>query len=379
MKLDDIAQAAHVFGRGTVLFDDDLCVNVRGRKVICRSCAEACSPAVISVDIDGVSLRDEDCTDCGACVTACPVGAAEMAVFSPARFVEAAAGEETVHIHCSSSRDGGGGIVVPCMVLLDAELLAATRARSIVVHGLSRCDDCSRQAKPSLEAVTRLLARWFGAEAPEVRAAQPGEAAQGKRELQDQPKASRRSFLRFSGLQAATAAAMSVAWLAPIDPPQPPSELGIAASPLRQRPAVRRALLADVADSLPWQPEAPLPWNRRVFTEACNACLTCVPRCPTGALDHRHADGAREVLHHPGLCTSCGLCGSVCPQDAVRARPVRAVAELAERDAVLVRREVAVCAGCSQEFMAGDGVNGRCRQCGNERALDEDWLAMLEG
>ena len=53
---------------------------------------------------------------------------------------------------------------------------------------------------------------------------------------------------------------------------------------------------------------------RYEITEACTGCLLCLKPCPTRAIS-----GAKEQRHviDQQLCTRCGICRSVCNQDAV--------------------------------------------------------------
>jgi ferredoxin len=48
--------------------------------------------------------------------------------------------------------------------------------------------------------------------------------------------------------------------------------------------------------------------------ETCIGCTACVKACPVNAIQ-----GQRGEMHaiHPDICVDCGLCGYVCPPEAI--------------------------------------------------------------
>ena len=75
----------------------------------------------------------------------------------------------------------------------------------------------------------------------------------------------------------------------------------------------------------------------------CNGCTACASQCPTAAIA-----GARDGLHviDPRLCIECGVCGLICPVEAVLdaqgARAVRLPRSQRPRPVV----ELEACNGC---------------------------------
>lgn len=51
-----------------------------------------------------------------------------------------------------------------------------------------------------------------------------------------------------------------------------------------------------------------------IYVEKCNRCMLCVEECPLRAISE--VDG--EVSIDPDLCTECGYCADICPEDAIR-------------------------------------------------------------
>ncbi|GEM_PF-501894 len=53
--------------------------------------------------------------------------------------------------------------------------------------------------------------------------------------------------------------------------------------------------------------------------ELCTQCLACINECRTGALDAREDE--MSLLFTPVRCVSCGICTSVCPENALTSLP----------------------------------------------------------
>ncbi|WP_291718869.1 4Fe-4S dicluster domain-containing protein [Magnetospirillum sp. 64-120] len=380
MKIDNLDRAIEVLGHVDVLADEQLCVNSRARSLYCRSCESACAAAAITLDADGVEVDERLCTGCGACVPSCPAGVFRLAVFDPQRFLDAAAQSAVAHVHCSESQDGGGGVVIPCHMVLDGRLAAAAMSlgvREMVLHGRLECRDCRRgDANPSVQRARADLDRWFGDAAMVLRPALAGERA-GREEpvhREDQIKASRRNFLRLAGARAAA----SAAWLVPLAEPQSAVPMPGISVPgaFKHQPVAYQAVLAGHVADLPWRDDVVLPWVGRSFAPSCSVCAVCAERCPTGALSRVTRENLSGIGFTAALCTNCGLCAIVCPEKSVRAQPARSADAVTAPGRMLALHQIGACVRCGQDYAAIDGADV-CPHCAKEAGMDEDWLEML--
>ncbi len=380
---DSLGAAIDMLQGRDLIEEDALCLNVRGRGEHCHQCTTVCPNDALTVSVDAIEVDREACTACGACVPACPAGALRLRGFSPERFLAILEGEAEVHLHCTESRGSGGGVVIPCFKVLDVRLLAAAQAtgvEAIHLHGLEHCAGCARGG--ALGHVARLclqLEEWF---TPPTLALRPAtDPAAGKRRLReraDQPRLSRRSFLRFAGAQVAES--MARTWQVAIDNEEDDIDLPFFQDDVEsvRQPHPYQRLLAEHVPRLPWRDTLPLPWKIRSLGEYCIACLACGQRCPTGALLADEKAKALSISFEPALCTDCGLCEALCPVDAVQTRPAREVTEVSESRSVIMMRRQVNCDRCGTPFLPEAGQT-TCPICINEQELDEEWLSMLGG
>jgi len=255
--------------------DEALCLNLRGRSLSCNACADVCTPHALELSEDAVKLDADICTGCGACLPSCPAGAFRLSSFSPRRFVQALEGKAEVHVHCAASTGTGGGVVIPCHLVLDARLIAAAFAagtKAFHIHGLAECERCDKgNAIAHVTDGQARLERWFGTErAPrlvkELSRSERGEAERGD---QDRPHMGRRRFLRVAGLRAVASASQ---WLVPVeeDDEREAQESFYHGDLEFQRPAVYQALLAEHVAELPWV-AGQVPWRSPSLDEKFRA------------------------------------------------------------------------------------------------------------
>lgn len=372
-------QVSGMFRASYLLDDPDMCVNKRARSVICRACEKACQAKAIKAAVEAIDLDEDNCTLCGACVPACPSAALRLSVFDPSRFLEAAAELDELHVHCSESRDGGGGIVIPCHLVVDAKLAAAATnggKRDLILHGRPQCHECTRaDARNHASLLSQTLKRWFGEQSRLVRWARPGEEGQHKSSQHlDQALANRRNFLRLAGARAIS----NISWLVPAAEPSPPGVAGIfVPGEFRHSPEPCLQGLSEKGMSLDWRQNALLPYMARQIAETCSLCGICAERCPTGALSAASGPGWKGIDYEALSCTNCGLCTAICPESAISAQAATSWEKAAQPRQVLARGQLGRCERCGQPFRAA--TETVCPACENEADVDAAWMAMLGG
>lgn len=369
---------------GTVLrWREESCVNLRARSIRCEACVEACPVAALELTEDKVGVT-EVCTSCGGCIPVCPGGVFSVTGYSVSAVVDAVGDDAEVRLHCSESRGmGGGGIVVPCLHVVDARMLSAMAGEGvekIYFGGLEHCEDCKRgDARETVSHACKRMEKWLGDQAPAIAAVLEDDQKRTTSAVDrhDQVKMDRRSFLRFAGVRAAASAA---GWVAPQAEPIEQNVSIFDRNPFAPRPVEYLSIVADRADSIPWAEKARPPLYSRTLESACTVCEVCAQRCPTGALRLGEDSSGKAISYDADLCTNCTLCAVICPHDAVQARAFK-VEDLVGRARLdLVRLETAACRQCGTRFVPEQGGNEHlCQTCLIEDELDDEWMDMMRG
>jgi len=385
LTVSTFARAAQLLDGTALLCDEEQCVNLRGRTSVCRRCVETCEVQALEIGLDEVALDENRCTACGACVPVCPAGVFELSGFDPSRLLEGVAGTRELHLHCSESSSRGGGVVIPCLRVLDQRLVAALHAegvRELHLHGLDCCGECARgDATETLEHMQVELAYWLGEAAPLIIRNADDTPGVARRERQDQRTITRRGLLGTAGRSIAADAA---SWWLPVatsdDANAPAAPAFYQNGHFGQRLPAFHLVFTDRAHSLPWREDIKLPFRLRWVTDACSGCLSCAERCPTGAMSCEQSTQHRALFFDPARCTDCALCEAICPQDAVRTSSVRSINTIACGRSRLMHEELRVCVRCGRTCPAQEIISdGICPACQNEQQLDDEWLVMMNG
>lgn len=383
MRVNGRDHADHLLALSELVIEEKLCINLRGRMVHCTNCRDTCPSDALSLTPDSVDLDPEKCTGCNSCLQSCPGGALRSTGFVPERFILGHSGQDELHLYCRASTDDGGGIVIPCHAVLDARLLAASRAEGVKtfrLHGLNSCGNCRLgDARAHIESVCSVLQEWMGEEAPVVDACPQIDDQGGIRQNQDQPRMSRRGFLKSASAKVLTQA---VDWMVPgLDQDESDEEAIPFYQPgdFPQRPSQYQQALALRAHRVPWRDGAVLPWKVRTVNENCSGCLSCGERCPTGALQANETVEARRLSFDIASCTDCGLCERICPEMAVISNTINSPESVNTGRSVLLYLRQRPCRQCGTAFIPGAPEVEICPVCSNELDLDEEWLEMLSG
>ena len=383
MRVNDRDHAENILALSELVIEEDLCINLRGRMMHCTNCRDACPSDALSLTPDSIDLDHEKCTGCNSCLQSCSAGALRSTGFVPERFIRGHSGQEEIHLYCRASAEDGGGIVIPCHAVLDARLLAASRAegvKTITLHGLSNCVNCRMgDARAHIESVCSTLQDWMGEYAPVVDAFPRNDTQSGVRQYQDQPHMSRRTFLKSAGAKTFTRA---VEWMVPgLDREEQDDEAipFYQAGDYPQRPSQYQQVLASRVHGVPWQDKTVLPWKNRALADNCSGCLSCGERCPTGALQARETTDVRQLSFDIAYCTDCGLCERICPESAMISNFIRKPESVGTGRSVLLHLRQCQCHQCGVPFIPDPPDVTVCPVCSNELDLDEEWLEMLSG
>ncbi len=362
------------------------CVVVRNRNATCRRCAAACPTGAIAVEGNDLMIAPEQCVGCGTCATVCPTAALEARKPDDKELLKAAVAamqandgvaviiDEAMRAAAEGRCDPGKVAVVKHLGRVDESLiavLAAGGASSIVLVagpaaaeeaatgtvGDSVADGAEGEARASqtaeadaaeasvetgVEAVAdetaqrvrdtaALLLETWGSDAAvkltgklprSVRLAEPAEFDTGRRGFF--------SAMRDEARAAATITAEHVVRekLGMEEPEEPVfvkvSDDGTLPHFLPERRGRLLLALSNMGEPADVMIDTPLFGHVIIDGERCTSCQMCATFCPTEAI-HKFGDAATAaetgkpfgIDHYTGRCVQCHCCEDICPTGAL--------------------------------------------------------------
>lgn len=300
-----------------VALDAARCLRSRLGSSPCAQCLVRCTTKALTIDDGKITLREDRCTECMTCISACPSDAL-TSVFDMSgllRVLHQCEDGEPVTLSCGKSpRHSPNRFTVPCIGFFSEPLLAAMnvvagREFYLDIHG---CADCENG-----HILDLLQARMLG-----VLGKNGSAAALKMRYLIDQrtgpasPRQERRFFLgmvknNLAGLGRTTAPVVRTA-----DNGKKHGKSS-AALPL---------LLQEALTMLPENDTAARKLLLSYFSTLaananCDLCPRCTGMCPTGALKRLNNDaGEKQLSFTSAKCSGCGLCVAFCNKKALTLR-----------------------------------------------------------
>lgn len=304
------------------------CVHPRG----CTLCTAECPAAAITFETGagGPRIDPAACTECGACVAACPTGSLQSASCADQQWQGTVAetaddpAAAPITVSCALDQEAprrvGTRVEVACLGELGWSPLAALAVNGLVDQVQLVCADRSCPRRP---AAARAEDRW-----------------QRIREL----------------VEPSTPDGSSGETTAGVGPDRRPTP----ASPVSNRAwrwpatigALRGATRSTPVEILRRPADPPLGYRVRVeptAAETCTLCEGCVNVCPTRALhvDKDPRTTLRRLRWDAARCIGCDACVPACGTHVLRVEPDRSATALwADEPLTLFEDEVLRCAGC---------------------------------
>ncbi|NPB05581.1 MAG: 4Fe-4S dicluster domain-containing protein [Aquificae bacterium] len=333
--------------------EDKNCVNQPNLKA-CDRCAAVCPHGAITLEGNRPKVDFEKCTLCGLCFAECPVRVFEVEYDLTGLFTEG----KHLSVGCFLS-DDRVAVKVPCLALLNGELLAALAIHhgGKVVLDASACGRCPQGEK---------LLPFIRSHAEEASLLLHYHRAEGEVVLSE-------GEVDLSELEAEN----EVSLLLGEEKPKPSvsERLNL---PLWRQLFFERVKLIEPSRLCEREVEEPrLRFaTPKVDRGRCQGSGVCAFWCPTRALS---ADAEGVLYFTQVLCTDCGLCEKVCPNSALRLEKkfVPRYNSMGARRAV-ARGRAAVCPSCGRRFTAPEGEE-LCLYCRKERKVEDLIKRFLEG
>lgn len=324
------------------------CVVVRNRNASCRRCAEACPTGAILVEGNDLAVAPERCVGCGTCATVCPTAALESKKPDDKELLRAAVAamqandgaavimDAAMQAAAEGKYDPAKVVVVKSLGRVDESLiavLAAGGATSIVlvagpVEDASAASD--RTAQLVCDTAALLLETWgsdvsvkLTSKLPRsVRRTEPAEFDTG-----------RRGFFSSVRDEARAAAAITAEHvvrekLGAEEPEEPKfakvAEDGTLPHFLPERRGRLLLALSNLGSPEDVMIDTRLFGHVIIDGEKCTSCQMCATFCPTEAI-RKFGDAATAaetgkpfgIDHYTGRCVQCHCCEDICPTGAL--------------------------------------------------------------
>lgn len=342
-KIDTIESISNKLAASSISVNPKRCVYIRNWHSRCKSCLSACQHDAIKRSLGHLSVDFETCTNCGACVCACPT--ASVATTAPG------ANEIVRQARVSAERNAGSAaficerhaqklgvdservVVLPCLNYLDEYLITGMFALGFkrVVLLAPSCAGCELDCEqPYFEEMVRsahdVLALWkvpgTFALLDEVPSALILDKPHAKSNVASTVASDRREAFEQAGASAVgyafKAMGKAIGGLTGEKPEDPNRQIIVSPDERFDPGSYRSVRLLNMLDRIGTRPRGATLDTRfwasvDVDPERCKYCGACARMCVTQALKYHVDDENRATLtFQPSLCVNCHLCKDSC-------------------------------------------------------------------
>ncbi len=301
----------------------------------CRECAKVCPHDALRAGEDGrMALAKQPCTGCGACVTACPLGAFDFPGSSPAQIEAQSAallnGASTlprprgilflchkgISVLNGLAREGRSipegwlPLEVPCVGMVTPGWILGCLSRGAASVAVLPCrrEDCRFGQEAEFAGrvdYCRDLIGGLGGASDTVKLLDPEDPEGVSRALADLPSAVEEAEAAGTAGAASAADGADAADGSGFGPEETAKTILALA---RKFGASPEGFLAHPAS----------PLGVIEIGEGCTACNACAAACPTAAIVMDEDEEGVSLSFDARVCVGCGECAPVCPEKVMR-------------------------------------------------------------
>ncbi|WP_371364239.1 Ferredoxin-type protein NapF [Sporomusa rhizae] len=281
---------------GMIVRNEAVCLNNRYKKMDCHRCRQIC-PQGCSDQIQGLDLAK--CDECGLCLAVCPAEAIAGVSYSPLSINASLSSTDSMLYLTCTRQDRQSDW--PCLGFIDTYLLLAfvysgsNSNRQVIVDN-RHCFTC----KPK---VARYLQELCNSLEPVLKYVEKKPLLKGKAAGEYKRKEqviSRRDLIKCLFGEAKKVIAEAVQ------------------SNEHLMPLPRRQIFANYVENSAFTGMAPTRlFSAITISDSCHACGLCGQLCPNQAIVVKKQQSVLEFYQLAYKCTSCGVCAINCPRQAI--------------------------------------------------------------
>ncbi len=358
------------------VYKQKLCAHSRNKQTGCTACIDVCSATAISSDAarQQIKVNPNLCVGCGACTTVCPSGALTYAY--------PRASEQGVKLKTGLATYALAGGKNAAVLLHSQE--AGTRLIDEIGRAAQLGSRLRKDAPRGVPARVLPVALWHTASigldvwltaiaygASQVWVLMTGEEAPQYKTAVRAQMGVAQAILNGLGYQGVHFSLIEANHLPHAGGPgdiaaldlalQAPPAQGVTRPASYAVQADKRATLELALDHLieqaPLHPEeialgttafASPFGSLQINKDACTLCLSCVSACPASALQDNTLMPQLKFIEKN--CVQCGLCATICPEEAITLQPRLLLTPQRKEARVLNEAQPYACVRCSKPF-----------------------------
>jgi ferredoxin len=315
----------------------------------CSLCIDICPEGAFHVVRNKLTLFDNECIECAACIGGCPTEALSIENFDPNRFTVSFEHEEQKNLSCKET--------TPCLGVFDSHHLITMALRSEMppVCDMAHCAECAINKESKVEGRIRENIETANAFLEHV----GYDTKIGTIEEKPEENA-RRALFRKAFDKAREAVTDTPDELNMTLAHQRRVETTIPLKTLLLKNSIKQKI--EEFSTTSFDEPSTLFFNKKISFDACTNCGDCIQFCPTDAL---FASSDKQGIYFSiGKCIGCGICDHICKSDAVTTAPGFDLVSVAfDRAEQLVHYEMVMCheCRCPYPYKGGDPICDRCK------------------
>jgi ferredoxin len=354
----------------------ELCPSVKSPKSTCCRCLDYCPAG--SIKIKDTILLDDNCSECGICISACPNGVFNSRHKNDAYILSRAYNlfhrdpGEPVRFSCEkSSEKDDDTIILPCIGRLTENMLIDLVLQGAMIEiKLPDCAGCGFEKVKTLFTETMqvalLILKAVGGEGEGIRIL--GEFKKRNMQTSAGTGLNRRSFIKKIKNMVLIKTSETFSDFIKLE------QKHGAAGHVNKVQNYKRTQLVNLLKKLN-NKETVLcantfvPFATSYINESCIGCDVCSAICPEGAIQKVSGDDFIKILFSEQHCTNCALCQNACLVGAIKVTPRIFLKRILDDGKItLIELRKKKCLFCNEEFAA---INKTiCPLCENKT---HDW------